>query len=86
MNIDIKMQDLIQKDIITQVSEKFQTSPVVSEFDEKLGPRTDPRTETDVIEMIDIMIEKNLEMVDAEFVDRQLMAPEVEHLQRFGVR
>lgn len=86
LNIDIKMQDLIQKDIITQVSEKFQTSPVVSEFDEKLGPRTDPRTETDVIEMIDIMIEKNLEMVDAEFVDRQLMAPEVEHLQRFGVR
>ena len=86
MNIDIKMQDLIQKDIITQVSEKFQTSPVVSEFDEKLGPRTDPRTETDVIEMIDIMIEKNLEMVDAEFADQQLMTPEVEHLQRFGVR
>lgn len=85
INIDMKMQDLIQKDIIIEVSEKFQSTPVVVEFDEKLGPITNPRTETDVIEMIDIMIEKNLEMVDAEFVDQQLMMHGVEHLQRFGV-
>ena len=85
MNIDIKMQDLIQKDIITQVSEKFQTSPVVDEFDGTPGTRTNPRTETDVIEIIDIMIEENLEIFDAEFADQQLLIPEAEHLQRFGV-
>jgi len=85
INIDIKMQDLIKKDMITKVSENFQTSPVVPGFDEKLGPLNDPRTEADVIDMVDIMIEKDLEIFDTEFVDQQLLNPEVENVNRFGV-
>ena len=86
INIDIKMQNLIQKDIITKVSENFQTNPMPSDFDERLGPRNDPRTEAKVIAMVDDMIENNLEIFDAEFVDKQLMMPEVENQQRYGVR
>jgi len=86
INIDIKMQNLIQKDIITKVSENFQTNPMPSDFDERLGPRNDPRTEAKVIEMVGDMIENNLEIFEAEFVDKQLMMPEVENQQRYGVR
>ena len=77
------MQNLIQKDIITKVSENFQTNPMPSDFDERLGPRNDPRTEAKVIEMVGDMIENNLEIFDAGFVDKQLMMPEVENQQRY---
>ena len=71
---------------IPKVSEKFQTTPVVIEVDERLDPRINPRTTGEVIEMIDIMIENDFEMLDFEFVDQQLTMPHAENAQHYGAR
>ena len=86
LNVDLKMQDLIQKDLITKVSEKLQTTHVAPETGERLDPRINPRTEGEVIEMIDTIIENDFEMIDVEFVDKQLSMPHAENFQRYGPR
>ena len=86
LRVDLKMHDLIQRDIITKVSEKLTPVPMDPSFDPAIDPRINPRTEGEVIELIDTMIESNIEMLDVGFADTQLRMPHAENAQRYGVR